>query len=90
VENTAYFVVAEGLANVVKHARAGSARVRIARDGDVLHVDVHDDGVGGATLESGSGLRGLADRVDAAGGSLTLTSVIGEGTHLWTRLPCAS
>ncbi|MBN9188583.1 MAG: ATPase [Microbacterium sp.] len=89
-EYTAYFVLAEGLANVVKHARARSAEVRITRTGDVVRVEVHDDGRGGASMEAGTGLRGLADRVDAAGGTMTLRSIRGEGTHLWVELTCVS
>src|SRR6266536_6577226 len=65
VESTAYFVVAEALANVAKHAAGTRAEVRIAREGEWLVVQVRDDGVGGADPARGSGLAGLADRVAA-------------------------
>jgi signal transduction histidine kinase len=74
VESAAYFVVAEALANAAKHARAGEIGVRIARHRDLLIVEVFDDGVGGADPARGSGLRGLADRVGAVDGHLTITS----------------
>ena len=90
VENTAYFVIAEGLANVVKHAHARSARVCLRRNGSVLEVEVVDDGVGGARMETGSGLRGLADRVDAVGGLLAIASPPGGGTVLHVEVPCVS
>jgi signal transduction histidine kinase len=87
VESAAYFVVAEALTNVVKYARADSARVTIRRDGDELLVRVADDGVGGADPSAGTGLPGLQDRVSALGGSLAIDSPPGGGTHLEARLP---
>ncbi len=90
VERTVYFVIAEALANTVKHANATSASVRLSRDGRALVIDVHDDGHGGASFEGGTGLRGLADRVDVLGGTMTVDSPIGSGTSLRVRLPCAS
>lgn len=90
VTDTAYFVIAEGLTNVVKHAGAGSVEVRLHNDGGLLTLEIRDDGVGGACLDDGTGLRGLADRVDAAGGTLELTSIRSERTHLCVTLPCAS
>lgn len=90
VESTAYFLIAEGLANALKHARAGQLSVRIGRERDLLVVEVHDDGVGGAALDSGHGLRGLADRVHALGGVLRVDSAASCGTHLRAELPCAS
>jgi signal transduction histidine kinase len=87
IEATAYFVVCEGLANAAKHARATHARVRVVRDGSVISVDVADDGVGGADL-TGSGLRGLADRVEALGGRLTVAG--DSGTCIHAELPCVS
>ena len=87
VEAAAYFVVAEALTNVVKYARATHAGVDIGRDGDALRVAVTDDGVGGAAIGAGSGLRGLQDRVAAVGGTLTIDSAIGAGTRLEARLP---
>ena len=90
VSATAYFVVAEGLANAVKHARASALDVRIARHDDTLLVEVRDDGVGGAAPGTGMGLRSLADRVDVLGGSLRVHSKAGEGTQLLAELPCVS
>ena len=86
-ETTAYFIVAEALANVVKHAAASQARVRININDLSLIVEVSDDGVGGADATRGSGLTGLQDRVDAAGGTLTITSDLGGGTTLRASLP---
>lgn len=88
--DTAYFVVSEGLANVVKHAAADSAVVRLSEDAGTVRIDVIDDGIGGADLARGTGLRGLADRVAAAGGVLTLSSSSTEGTRLCVELPSAS
>jgi len=87
LETTAYFVVAEALTNVVKHAGANAARVHATIDDGSLRVEVGDDGVGGATRAEGSGLVGLADRVAAAGGEFTITSPPGEGTTLVAELP---
>jgi PAS domain S-box-containing protein len=88
VEAAAYYVVAEALANVNKHAEACKVVVRAAVDGDRLVVEVSDDGVGGADAE-GAGLRGLADRVEALGGRLTLDSPGGAGTRLLAEIPTA-
>ena len=87
VEAAAYYVVAESLANVAKYAAAGHVTVRIAQGEDALTVDVEDDGAGGADPGAGTGLRGLADRVEALGGSLAVTSPPGEGTHVRADLP---
>jgi PAS domain S-box-containing protein len=87
VEAAAYYLIAEGLTNVTKYARATRVRVQVARsDGHVI-VEVSDDGVGGADPASGSGLRGLADRVEALGGSLEIVSAEGAGTSLRAELP---
>lgn len=86
-ELTAYFVVAEALTNVVKHARATRAAVSVTVDGDTLVVEVRDDGIGGADAGRGTGLLGLVDRVDAVGGTLTLTSPPTGGTVLLVHLP---
>jgi PAS domain S-box-containing protein len=86
VEASAYFVVAEALTNVVKHARATRARVRCAVTEQVLELEVADDGVGGADPD-GPGLLGLADRADALGGQLRIDSAPGGGTVLTARLP---
>jgi signal transduction histidine kinase len=83
----AYFVCAEALANVAKHAGAARAAVSVtARDG-LVRVEVEDDGVGGADPGRGSGLRGLADRVETVGGTLQVASVPGKGTRLAAEIP---
>lgn len=90
IEAAAYFVCSEAIANVGKHARAARATIRVERVADRLIVTVRDGGGGGATLDAGSGLRGLADRVEALGGSFTLESRPGEGTTLLAELPIDS
>ncbi|HEY3190528.1 MAG TPA: sensor domain-containing protein, partial [Solirubrobacteraceae bacterium] len=90
VEAGAYFVVAEALTNVDKYARTDAARVAIARDGDDIVVVVADDGVGGVSLRSGSGLRGLNDRIAALEGTLTVDSPPGRGTRVRARIPCTA
>ena len=87
VESTAYFVVAEALTNIAKHSQAGEASVSVQRLATGLLVTVSDDGVGGASLAKGHGLAGLADRVQAAGGVLSVDSPAGEGTRLTAALP---
>jgi len=87
VESAAYFVVSEGLANVAKYAEATQATVAIRCEDDRLTVEVADDGVGGADTASGSGLRGLADRVAALDGTLTVESPAGRGTRLRAEIP---
>jgi PAS domain S-box-containing protein len=88
VEAAAYYVVAESLTNVAKYAGASSATVRLQRlDGNAV-VEVHDDGVGGADPARGSGLRGLADRVEALNGRLGVESEPGRGTRVWAEIPC--
>jgi signal transduction histidine kinase len=89
VEAAAYFVIAEALANVAKHAGASGAQVRVHPYDGTLEIDVRDDGVGGAHL-GGHGLVGLKDRVEALGGRLTLDSAPGNGTHLHVALPTLS
>jgi signal transduction histidine kinase len=88
VETAAYFVISEALTNVAKYARAEHATVRVEREDGRLVLEVSDDGVGGATPGSGSGLRGLADRVAALDGELEIASPPGAGTRLRVRLPC--
>jgi signal transduction histidine kinase len=90
VETTAYFVVAEALTNAVKHSQAGEVSLSVDLDGDNLVIEVRDDGVGGAEPTRGTGLTGLLDRVDAAGGALTIASPTGEGTAIRAELPVAS
>ena len=87
IEAAAYFVVAEALTNVVKHAAASHAQVRVRRHADGVQVEVSDDGIGGASIETGSGLRGLSDRVAALGGSLRMISPPQTGTLLRVELP---
>jgi signal transduction histidine kinase len=82
-----YFVVSEGLTNVAKYARAEHATVAVLRANERIVVEVNDDGVGGADLASGSGLRGLSDRVAALDGRLELHSPPGEGTRLRVEIP---
>jgi signal transduction histidine kinase len=89
VEATAYFVVSEALANVAKYASATSATVAAECPADVLRVVIEDDGVGGADPAGGTGLRGLADRVAAIGGSLSIVSPIGGGTRVTAEIPLA-
>jgi signal transduction histidine kinase len=89
VETAAYFVVSEALANIAKYARASRASVALARENGDLRVEVADDGVGGASLGTGSGLTGLADRVGALGGRLSLESPPGGGTRLRAVIPCS-
>jgi signal transduction histidine kinase len=86
VESAAYFVVAESLTNLAKHAGAGAAVVRLAEADGALVVEVQDDGRGGADPE-GSGLRGLAVRVAALDGTLRVTSPPGGGTVVRARIP---
>ncbi|HEY6150662.1 MAG TPA: histidine kinase [Gaiellaceae bacterium] len=89
VEVSAYYVVSESLANVAKHARASVVDVSLARTAGGLVVEVVDDGVGGADTEQGSGLRGLADRVEALGGRLRVWTPLGGGTRVQAEIPCA-
>ncbi|MGZ4609810.1 MAG: sensor histidine kinase [Actinomycetes bacterium] len=90
LEAAAYFVGCEGLTNAVKHARATHVDLGVARRNGSLLVTVGDDGIGGATVDAGSGLRGLADRVAAVGGALRIESPPGSGTLLVAELPCES
>ena len=90
VEGAAYFVASEALANVIKHAHASRAAIRATRSEGALVIEVEDDGVGGAASQNGSGLRGLADRVEALGGRLTVESAPGAGTRVVGEIPCES
>jgi signal transduction histidine kinase len=87
VEAAVYFVCSEALANVGKHADASGATVEVTKRDHTLVIVVSDDGKGGARVEEGSGLRGLADRVEALGGRLTVTSRRDAGTQLVAELP---
>ena len=88
VEAAAYYVVAEALTNAARYAHASCVNVNVSRANGRAVVEVADDGVGGADLRGGSGLRGLRDRVEALGGELDLESREGAGTTLRARLPC--
>ena len=90
VETAAYFVVAESLANIAKYAGATEAWVTVGRENGSARIEIRDDGNGGATPDRGSGLRGLADRVGALDGDLTIDSPPGAGTRVVAEIPCAS
>ena len=87
IEAAAYFVCAEAVTNVAKYANASRVRCEVSRSAGSVRVAVADDGVGGADPGSGSGLRGLADRIDALGGTFTVTSPAGRGTVISAELP---
>ena len=89
VEVAAYYLIAEGLTNVAKYAEAKSATVAVNRDNGALIVEITDDGKGGADPANGSGLRGLADRVEALDGRLKVWSPPAGGTRLRAEIPCA-
>jgi signal transduction histidine kinase len=90
VELAAYFVASEALANVAKYAQADHATIRVWRAGSIAGIEIADDGIGGADNARGTGLRGLADRVEALDGELAVVSPPGAGTTVTARLPCAS
>jgi signal transduction histidine kinase len=87
VEAAVYFLCSEALANVAKYASASSVAISVAVSDGVVHVEIADDGVGGADPAQGSGLRGLTDRLEALGGTLTIGSSPGNGTRLFGELP---
>jgi signal transduction histidine kinase len=89
LEVVVYYVVSESLTNIAKHARATRATVDVGREDGQVVVDVVDDGIGGADTERGSGLSGLADRVEALGGRLRVWTPPGGGTHVRAEIPCA-
>jgi len=89
LEVVAYYVVSESLTNIAKHACATRATVDVGRKGGQMIVEVVDDGIGGADTERGSGLRGLADRVEALGGRLRVWTPRGGGTRVQAEIPCA-
>jgi signal transduction histidine kinase len=89
IEASAYFIVAEALTNIIKHAGATRATVTARVAAGALTIEVRDDGTGGADPE-GHGLLGVADRVDALGGELRIESTDGEGTLLAARLPLST
>lgn len=89
VEGAAYFVISEALANVTKYASATRASVRVRGIEDQLNIEIDDDGIGGADPRTGSGLRGLADRLAALDGTISVDSPSGGGTRIWARIPTA-
>ena len=88
VETAAYFVVSEAVANAIKHSHATELWIRASIRSGVLVAEVVDDGIGGAGGGGGTGLRGMTDRVEALGGSLTVSSPPGRGTTLRVEIPC--
>ncbi|HEY2654846.1 MAG TPA: sensor histidine kinase [Solirubrobacteraceae bacterium] len=88
VETAAYFLASEALANAAKHSHGSQVRVTVVDEDRRLVIEITDDGIGAATTAGGSGLRGLADRVEALGGSFTITSPPGRGTTLRAEIPC--
>jgi signal transduction histidine kinase len=88
VESAAYFVASEALTNAAKHSHGSEIRVTATDEAQRVMIEVADDGIGGATTSGGSGLRGLADRVEALGGSLMISSPPGRGTTLRAEIPC--
>ena len=88
VETAAYFLASEALANAAKHSHGSQVRVSAVDEDRRLVIEITDDGIGGATTAGGSGLRGLADRVEALGGNFTITSPPGRGTTLRAEIPC--
>ena len=89
VEATAYFIVAEALTNTARYASAKSVEVKVQAHGDELHIEVTDDGIGGAEQRPGGGLAGLADRASSVEGSLRISSPKGGPTVVTADLPCA-
>ncbi|MHA6781614.1 histidine kinase [Pseudonocardia saturnea] len=87
VEFAAYFVASEALANVAKYARATAATVRVTRSEGAVVVEIADDGIGGADPGTGTGLRGLADRIEALHGRLRVSSPAGGGTVVTAEIP---
>ena len=87
IEIAVYYVASEALANTVKHAQASHIEISLLARPDGLLLSVRDDGVGGADPVRGSGLAGLADRVEALGGSIGVHSATGAGTHITVDLP---
>ena len=87
IEAAVYYVVAESLTNAMKHANASEARVEIETSDAEISFAVRDNGRGGATMDDGSGLRGLADRIEALGGRLDVESPRGAGTVVRATLP---
>jgi signal transduction histidine kinase len=87
VEIAAYFVVCEALTNVAKYAHATAATVAVRRSNGAVRIEIADDGVGGADAAGGSGLRGLADRVAALDGAMSIDSPVNGGTRVQVEIP---
>jgi signal transduction histidine kinase len=87
IELAVYFIVSESLTNANKYAGAGAVEIRVAPEAQAVLVEIVDDGRGGADPDAGTGLRGLADRIEALGGSLEVDSPPGSGTRISARLP---
>ena len=87
VEVAAYYVVSEALTNAAKHSRATQVAVSGHTNDHTLSLSIHDDGIGGADMGNGSGLVGLADRVEALGGRMRIKSPAGRGTSLEVTIP---
>jgi signal transduction histidine kinase len=87
VETAGYFVCSEALTNIARHAKASHAWIRVWHQDRCLHMEIADDGIGGARVGGGSGLRGLADRLAALGGALSVDSPPASGTRLMVDLP---
>jgi signal transduction histidine kinase len=90
VEHAAYLVVSEAVTNALKHSMATELEVRVDPGPEFLTIEIGDDGIGGASMAGGSGLRGLADRVDTLGGRFRVDSPSGLGTRVSVVVPCAS
>ncbi len=88
VEGTAYFVVVEALTNIAKHSHATEANVAISRRNSWLHIEISDNGLGGADPSRGTGLAGLRDRIQALDGRMSVESPTGGGTRLTVEIPC--
>lgn len=83
----AFYIVAEAITNVAKYAEASAVSVNVIRDNGLARVEVRDDGIGGADPAAGTGLRGLADRVEALAGTFEVTSPPGDGTTIRAEIP---
>jgi signal transduction histidine kinase len=90
VELAGYYLVAEALTNVAKHAHASLVQLAVKADDDKLYLSIRDDGIGGADARKGSGLIGLVDRVEALGGQIAIASRLGDGTSLVVNIPLGS
>jgi signal transduction histidine kinase len=86
-EAALYFTASEAIANVAKHAKAENVAITVERNGAAVAIEVRDDGIGGVDPSRGSGVRGLADRIESLGGALFVASVPGEGTTLRAIIP---